>query len=109
LRGTGFQFINANHCAVGEMLREVVQLVPIKNIAEHGINCWLSYTMSQPVEFDLAIISLFALDYLGLPQVKNAIRLTNHLSAKAFTKTIVNIQQMQNVSPSSIPSELKDL
>jgi hypothetical protein len=48
------------------MLRELLHIDQVKSTAEEAINCWLSYTMSQPVHFDMAIIACLALQYIGL-------------------------------------------
>ena len=40
-----------------QMLRELLHIDQIKSLAEGTFNCWLSYTMSQPVQFDLAILA----------------------------------------------------
>ncbi|WP_254153320.1 hypothetical protein [Chryseosolibacter indicus] len=41
-------------------------MIDLKTLAEELINCWLTYAMSQPVTFDLAIIFLFVLEYFGI-------------------------------------------
>jgi hypothetical protein len=53
------------------MLREIYHIIPFKNFAEEALNCWLSYTMSQPVSFDIAIVFLFALQYFGIKRMSN--------------------------------------
>jgi hypothetical protein len=45
-----------------------------RNVAEEALNCWLSYTMSQPVQFDLAVLCLFALQYLGVRQIMKLVK-----------------------------------
>jgi hypothetical protein len=61
------------------MLREIIDIVPIRNFLEEVMNIWLSYTMSQPVYFDIGILFLFALQYLGLKQIAGL------FSSKKFT------------------------
>lgn len=34
------------------------------------INCWLEYTLSQPVEIDLNILLIFTLQYFGFTRLK---------------------------------------
>jgi hypothetical protein len=55
------------------MLRELIHLAQLKSLAENSMNCWLSYTLSQPVQFDLAILGLFALEYVGVVHFKTVI------------------------------------
>jgi hypothetical protein len=45
-----------------------------RNVAEEALNCWLSYTMSQPVQFDLAVLCLFALQYLGVREIMKLVK-----------------------------------
>jgi hypothetical protein len=51
---------------MSEMLRELLHIDQIKSLAEGTFNCWLSYTMSQPVQFDLAILACLVLQYVGI-------------------------------------------
>jgi hypothetical protein len=51
------------------MIREIIDMVPFRSLAQELINCWLSYTMSQPVQFDIALLFLFALQYVGFHQI----------------------------------------
>jgi hypothetical protein len=48
------------------MLRELIHIDQVKTFAEGMFNGWLSYAMSQPVQFDLAILLCFVLQYLGV-------------------------------------------
>ena len=48
------------------MLKGLLHIEQIKNYAEQGLNWYLSYTTAQPIDFDLAIIALFAMQYFGL-------------------------------------------
>jgi hypothetical protein len=56
-----------------EMLREIIHIEHVKNFAEHGLNWWLSYTMSQPVQFDISIIALLTVQYMGLGKAIHAL------------------------------------
>ena len=53
------------------MIREVIDMIPFKNFAEETVNCWLSYTMSMPVSFDLPVIFLFLIQYFGFRQIRD--------------------------------------
>jgi hypothetical protein len=57
-----------------EMLRQIIDMVPFRSLAEEVVNCWLSYTMSQPVQFDLTVLFLFALQYIGARELLFLIR-----------------------------------
>jgi hypothetical protein len=54
---------------MGEVF-EIIMLL-FRNLAEEVLNCWLSYTMSQPVQFDLGVLFLFALQYIGIRAIWN--------------------------------------
>lgn len=56
------------------MLRELLHTDQLKSIAEEIFNCWLSYTTSQPVQFDLAILLCFLLQYVGFSHLVNRAR-----------------------------------
>jgi hypothetical protein len=58
---------------VDKMLRDLLHIDSFKNVAEEVVNCWLTYAMSQPVNFNLAVITLFVLQYIGLNHVKNVV------------------------------------
>jgi hypothetical protein len=55
------------------MLRDLIHIDSLKNVAQEAVNCWLTYAMSQPVNFNLAIIALFILQYTGVDYVKNLV------------------------------------
>jgi hypothetical protein len=75
--GVAYNFnLHERENVCGRMLREVLQLVQIKSLAENSVNCWLSYQMSQPVQFDMAILMLFALEYFGLVHIRTIISFT---------------------------------
>ena len=61
-----------------EMLRTIVDIESLKALLEGALNWWLSYTMSQPVSFDLTILFFFLLEYIGatyfVTHIKTAIR-----------------------------------
>lgn len=40
-----------------------------KSLAQEAINCWLRYTLSQPVSIDISILMIFAVQYFGLPKL----------------------------------------
>jgi hypothetical protein len=48
-----------------EMIRGLLHIEQFKNYIEHFINCWLSYSMSQPVNVDLAMVVFFIFQYFG--------------------------------------------
>jgi hypothetical protein len=48
------------------MLKEIFHIEGFKDTAEGFLNWWLSYTMSQPVSFDLTILCFFFLQYAGV-------------------------------------------
>lgn len=50
-----------------------MDIVPVKSIAENVVNCWLSYSLSQPMEFDLQVLFLFGLQYFGFTQLWNRV------------------------------------
>lgn len=47
------------------MFREYCTLIQVKTTTEDVLNCWLSYIVSQPVSFDLQILLIFFLEYIG--------------------------------------------
>jgi hypothetical protein len=53
-----------------KMLRDLLHIVPIKNLAEELLNSWLTYATSQPVNFDLTVIGIFVLQYTGFHYLK---------------------------------------
>lgn len=40
-----------------------------KSLAQEAINCWLRYTLSQPISIDIAILGIFAIQYFGLNRI----------------------------------------
>lgn len=67
------------------MLRELFHIIPIKNTVEQAVNCWLSYTLSQPINVDLAVVGVFIIQYVGFDYIKeliSQIRATNALNRK---------------------------
>jgi hypothetical protein len=69
-------------------------MLPFRNLAEEALNCWLSYTMSQPVQFDLAVLILFALQYIGIRAIWNYIAyiLTDSEKLSALTSSIRKVR-----------------
>jgi hypothetical protein len=49
-------------------------MTDIRSFTEELINWWLSYTMAQPITFDLSIIGLFAIQYIGLGVIIRMVR-----------------------------------
>lgn len=41
-----------------------------KSLAQEAINCWLRYTLSQPISIDIAILGIFAIQYFGLNKIQ---------------------------------------
>jgi hypothetical protein len=56
---------------VAYMIREVIDMISFRSLAEEAINCWLSYAMSMPVSFNLSVIFLFLIQYLGFKQIQD--------------------------------------
>jgi len=54
------------------MLRDLLHITIIKNFVEEIFNAWLTYATSQPVNFDLAVIVFFILQYTGVLYIRNA-------------------------------------
>jgi hypothetical protein len=69
------------------MLNEIIHIDQIKTLAEEAVNSWLSYTMSQPVYFDLAILVCFFLQYLGL---RKLVTITETIEDSLFRGSIDN-------------------
>ena len=40
-----------------------------KTFAQEAINCWLRYTLSQPITIDLSMLIIFAVQYFGIAKV----------------------------------------
>ncbi|HYC87411.1 MAG TPA: hypothetical protein VEB86_19395 [Chryseosolibacter sp.] len=47
------------------MIREFINIEHFKNLTENLLNCWLSYSVSQPIQLDLTILVVFLLQYIG--------------------------------------------
>jgi hypothetical protein len=41
-------------------------MITVKMILKDVANCWLSFVLSQPVEFDILILSYFLFEYTGI-------------------------------------------
>jgi hypothetical protein len=41
--------------------------IDISALVRQGLNCWLEYVLSQPVDFDIPMMIQFMAEYLGLP------------------------------------------
>lgn len=44
-----------------------------KSLVQEAVNCWLRYTLSQPVDFDLRIVFLFTLQLVGVNQLSKLV------------------------------------
>jgi hypothetical protein len=51
------------------MWRELFYMIQEKPIMREFVNCCLSYTLAQPVDIDISLITLLVLQYLGLYQL----------------------------------------
>ncbi|MDV3308068.1 MAG: hypothetical protein LOY03_04535 [Cyclobacteriaceae bacterium] len=40
-----------------------------KSLAQEAVNCWLRYTLSQPISIDLPILLFFVAQYFGVSQI----------------------------------------
>lgn len=49
-------------------------MIALKFIMKDIVNCWLSYTLSQPVEFDVAVALYFLLQYVGIIQLSALVK-----------------------------------
>lgn len=49
-------------------------MIALKFIMKDLVNCWLSYTLSQPVEFDVAVMLYFLLQYIGVIQLTGLLK-----------------------------------
>lgn len=49
-------------------------MIAVKFIMKDIVNCWLSYTLSQPVEFDVAVMLYFLLQYAGIIQLSGLLK-----------------------------------
>ena len=79
------------------MIREVIDMIPFRNLAEEAMNCWLSYTMSMPVCFDLSVIFLFLVQYMGFRQIWDfCSQLGTRMLAHAQTHKIEFIDHHEN-------------
>jgi|GEM_PF-5520392 len=62
------------------MMREFLLVDQFKATCENILNCWLSYSISQPIQFDMAILSWFALHYVGFAKFsRNSFPDNDHL------------------------------
>ena len=57
------------HAIRKEAVRTLLAMFPIRNIIQEIFNCWLSYATSQPVSFDMEVVMIFVLQYVGLSQL----------------------------------------
>ena len=80
------------------MIREIIHIVSSKSVLQEGVNCWLSYTMSQPVNFDLSIISFFMIQYLGITHLTDLMRNAKD-SSNHYTFPNENIESVKDESP----------
>ena len=44
----------------------------ISSLARQFVNCWLAYTLSQPVNIDLPVALYFVKLYLGVPLIQSS-------------------------------------
>jgi hypothetical protein len=51
------------------MIREILNIELFKNIVENTLNCWLSYSISQPIQFDITILMWFLIRYFGFYKI----------------------------------------
>jgi hypothetical protein len=56
------------------MLRLLYNITSSKALLQEVFNCWLAYATSQPVNFDLKIIIIFACHYFGVMQMWMLVR-----------------------------------
>jgi hypothetical protein len=54
-----------NFYSVG-MMKELCDTIFSKPFTQGFVNCWLSYTLSQPVEIDITILLYFVMQYVGI-------------------------------------------
>ncbi len=40
-----------------------------KSLAQEAVNCWLRYTLSQPISIDLPILLFFVAQYFGITRI----------------------------------------
>jgi hypothetical protein len=85
--GTGFHFYTSKN-------DWLLVMIPWRNLAEEALNCWLSYTMSQPVQFNLAVLCLFALQYVGIRQITQLVKelVTSFEQSQDLTKVNSSIK-----------------
>ena len=55
-----------------------------KSLAQEAVNCWLRYTLSQPISIDISILLLFAIQYFGLNRIAFLLEHTQKLMSSIF-------------------------
>lgn len=55
-----------------------------KTLAQEAVNCWLRYTLSQPISIDISILLIFAIQYFGLNRIAFLLEHTGKLMSSTF-------------------------
>lgn len=78
-----------------------VSIHPIrsKNLATDFINCWLRYTLAQPVDFDIHALRYFLMQYVGI--FKAVALVTQLRSCASFSKNQYNQELVLEVEASN--------
>ena len=50
-------------------MKTAIQKLRNKPLVREAINCWLRYTLSQPIDIDVSILVVFVLQYFGLRRI----------------------------------------
>jgi hypothetical protein len=61
------------------MFTGVINLILSNSVVKQFVNCWLAYTLSQPVDFDVSTIFYFFLQYFGITQLTEAVTEANNI------------------------------
>lgn len=70
--GMSLEFMRENLSTT--MFRDLIQMAEIKGFTQGLVNCWLSYIVSQPVRFDLDILMIFLMEYIGVMAILEMMR-----------------------------------
>ena len=59
-----------------------------KTLAQEAVNCWLRYTLSQPVSIDISILLVFSIQYFGLDRIAFLLEQMQKLMTSAFQSVV---------------------